>query len=89
MVKAIRGLAKRIQYLATRKLTWEDENGKQVTVKESWRAVWAMFGIHSWRWKWVRKYGALPCGCTRNPLTRRIVLYRWRCEIHGARGATS
>ena len=41
--------------------------------------VWAVAGIHSHNWWWVRKYGKMSCGCTRNPLTNRFVLYVYEC----------
>jgi len=77
-------LGARIKILITRRTRWVDEEyPDDVTIhRESWRTAWAIAGIHSYHWWWVRRYGKLPCGCTRNPLTRRLVLYRWRCEVH-------
>ena len=47
--------------------------------KLSWGQRWAIAGIHSYNWGWVRRFGAMPCGCTRNPVTRRIVCYLVDC----------
>lgn len=73
----------RVKALVTRRFEWMDETGKVEVTHEDWHTTWALIGIHSYKWRWVRKYGKLPCGCTRNPLTRRMLLYRWRCEKHG------
>ncbi len=70
--------------LATRRFEWEDtETGEISVTKESWRDAWMIAGIHSYHWAWVRKYGKMPCGCTRNPVTRRRVLIAGECEEHG------
>jgi hypothetical protein len=78
----IKSIPWRVRVLVTRTTVWGKEGEEQEVHKESWRSAWAIVGIHSWRWWWVRKYGKLPCGCTRNPLTRRMVLFRWKCPVH-------
>ncbi len=50
----------------------------------SWGERWSVFGIQSYTWKWVRHFGALKCGCTRNPVTRQMVLMRFGCAEHCA-----
>lgn len=50
----------------------------------SWKSRWAISGIHSRNWKWVIRKGAMPCGCTRNPVTRKRILTRWKCPEHCA-----
>lgn len=73
----------RVRYLITRRLEWETGDGEINRVeKVPFRVAWKMFGIRSHRWSWVRRYGRLRCGCTRNPITRRMVLYAWRCPEH-------
>lgn len=85
-IKDIKFLPRRIRYLVTRKVTWTDkETGKSETVIESWDTIWAMFGIHSYKWWWVRRWGKMKCDCLRNPLTRRIVLFRYGCEEHASK----
>lgn len=74
-----------LKILLTRKATWVDPNtGETETDRYDWGTTWALAGIHSWRWAWVRRRGALPCGCTRNPVTRRMVLYAMDCDSHGS-----
>lgn len=77
-------LIKRIKVLATGRVSWCDPHTGEVESDEklSWRDRWAVFGIHSYNWWWVKRFGALDCGCTRNPVTRRVVLIRWRCPEH-------
>lgn len=48
-----------------------------------WSLAWTIVGIHSYQWWWVKKWGNLPCGCTRNPLTRRMVIFSGDCKQHG------
>jgi hypothetical protein len=52
-----------------------------------WDIVWVIVKPTSSSWWWVRRWGPLPCGCTRNPLTHRMVLYRYPCETHFPRFA--
>lgn len=68
----------RIKVLVTRKL----ELFPGYVTKEPWRTVWGIAGVQSYNWWWVRKWGKLPCGCTRNPLTRRMLLYTMECVEH-------
>jgi hypothetical protein len=76
----------RLKILITRRTVWLDLNSGEVdhVHHESWSWAWSIAGIHSYDWRWVRRYGRLACGCTRNPLTRRMVLYAWECREHGA-----
>lgn len=75
-------LRERIRILATRRTVWGDGDDVHVD-RESWSSAWAIAGVHAWEWRWVRHYGAMACGCTRNPVTRRIVLVDMACEEHG------
>jgi hypothetical protein len=47
------------------------------------RDVWAILGPSSWNWWWVRRWGKQNCGCTKNPLTRRMILMVVDCPQHG------
>ncbi len=78
----IKAIPWRVRVLATRTTVWVWPGEEPHVVKESWSGAWAIAGIHSYKWWWVRKYGNLPCGCTRNPVTRRMVLFRWKCAMH-------
>lgn len=81
----IKNIPFRVKMLATRRFVWVDqETGEERVAKESWKTAWTLVGIHSYRWWWIGKYGKLQCGCTRNPLTRRMVSYVWRCPEHMA-----
>lgn len=76
-------LIMRMKPLITGRVSWIDETtGETVVEYEDWRTRWALFGVHSHNWWWVRKYGALECGCTINPITRRRVLTLWGCKTH-------
>ena len=73
----------RIKSIITGKVSWIDEITGEITEdREDWRTRWALFGVHSHNWWWVRKYGQLECGCTINPITRRRVLTLWGCKTH-------
>ncbi len=73
----------RIKFLITRKAVWIDtDTGETETVKEDFCTAWALAGVHSHNWRWVKRWGKLPCGCVRNPLTRRLVLFAWECKKH-------
>lgn len=79
----------RLNALLTGRVEWVDpEDGAFEVEWLGWRDRWSLFGIHSHTWDWVRKYGKMPCGCTRNPLTRRMVLINWRCTTHCSRPLT-
>jgi len=70
--------------LVTGRIQWVDPDD-DYCVTESyrcWRTAWAIAGIHSHNWWWVRKFGARDCGCTINPVTRRRILTRWGCPTH-------
>jgi hypothetical protein len=72
--------------LVTRRLVWVDmETGEERPEKVSLSFAWNLFGVHSYKWWWVRRYGTLDCGCTQNPLTKRRVLTIHKCPIHMAR----
>lgn len=79
----VRQVPARVRLLVTRRATWVDvETGDEHTVRESWRTVWALAGVHSYHWWWVRHWGPMECGCTRNPLTRRMLLISFECRKH-------
>ena len=80
----VKELWARAHVLATGIVEWADPDTGEVTERDnlSWRDRWAIFGIHSWDWRWVRRYGKQACGCTINPLTRRPVLTVLGCREH-------
>lgn len=75
----------RLRALATGTVHWCDPDTGVVDEVDhlSWRDRWAIFGVHSWAWAWVRRFGERDCGCTINPVTRRRVLTRMDCPEHG------
>lgn len=73
----------RLYILATGRVEWVGEDGGVDREKLSWRTRWSIVGVHSYNWKWVRRYGKRVCGCTFNPITRRKVLTRMDCSQHG------
>lgn len=69
--------------LLSGRIEWVDpDTGESEGIYKDWRTAWAIAGIHSANWWWVRKFGKRDCGCTINPLTRRRVLTLWGCPIH-------
>lgn len=70
-------LLERIKFLVTGMAVWGDEP----PFKEDLRTRWAIAGIHSYNWNWVRRWGKQECGCTINPLTRRKVLHNLKCVL--------
>lgn len=76
----------RMKVLATGIVVWDNGDGTEDIEWLSWRDRWSIFGVHSYDWWWVRRFGGLDCGCTRNPLTRRMVLYRAACRTHSLFG---
>jgi hypothetical protein len=75
----------RLRALRTGVVEWVDPKTGQIEVDVmSWRDRWALFGVHSYSWRWVRRFGERDCGCTFNPLTRRKVLTRMDCGVHGS-----
>ena len=86
MSSPIKKLWQRIRIIATGYVEWEADDGTVDSETLSWRSRWAIFGIHSYKWGWVRKYGELPCGCTINPITRRRVLTSIDCKVHSGWG---
>lgn len=79
----------RIKHLISRRYTWVADDGTEIHTREDRDTAWAMEGPHTYRWWWVRRWGKLPCGCTRNPITRRVLLYRMDCDPHMARFSRS
>lgn len=74
----------RLAVLVTGRVTWTDTGtGESETEYLGWRDRWALFGVHSHNWRWVRRLGQLRCGCSRNPVTRRLVLITMDCPDHG------
>ena len=74
----------RLRALCNGKVVWVGDDNTFEHETLSWRDRWALFGIHSYNWWWVRRFGDQPCGCTVNPVTRRRVL---SCCDHSALGA--
>ena len=81
MALRIDSLADRIRILVTGKLVWEDIDGGEETDYVDWPTRWAIAGIHSANWRWVRRWGKQECGCTINPITRRRVLISMSCPL--------
>lgn len=75
-------LLTRLKVLADGKVSWQTDDGGIDFETLSWKDRWAVFGVHSYNWWWVRDWGTLSCGCVRNPITRRTVLIRWKCPTH-------
>jgi hypothetical protein len=74
----------RLRALLTGRCTWIDaDTGEVEHDLLSWRSRWALFGVHSYNWGWVTRYGKRDCGCTFNPVTRRKVLTNMDCPAHG------
>lgn len=74
----------RLRALATGKITWVDTATGEVEAEVmDWRTRWTLFGVHSRNWRWVDRLGRMRCGCTRNPLTRRLVMIAMDCPTHG------
>lgn len=69
----------RIKILVTGKIVWSFGDGYE-RVEYNRALAWRLAGIHNHNWKWVRKYGKMDCGCTRNPLTRKVVLFLMNCS---------
>lgn len=80
----VRSAAFRLHRLLTGRVEWFDRDDNLVEVERmGWRDRWALFGIHSSNWRWVRRYGTRDCGCTFNPITRLRVLTLLDCREHG------
>jgi hypothetical protein len=79
MVQLLSSSLSRIRILATGRLVWEDITGELEVEYVDWRTRWAIAGIHSANWRWVRRWGEQDCGCTINPITRRRVLICMSC----------
>lgn len=73
----------RLHALMTGQVTWIDADGTPEHEVLGWRDRWSIFGVHSWNWRWVRRWGRMDCGCTHNPLTLRTVLTNLDCPTHG------
>ena len=80
-MKKLKNLLFRIKFLVDGKATWTITDGSEHKTKEKWSLRWAIAGIHSSNWKWVRKYGKMKCGCTKNPVTGKIVLHNTTCPV--------
>lgn len=77
-------LSARLRGLATGRCAWVDTRTGAVEADVlPWRDRWALFGVHSHTWRWVRRFGTKDCGCTDNPVTRRRVLISFDCPEHG------
>ncbi|MCH9733604.1 MAG: hypothetical protein K0U78_03475 [Actinomycetia bacterium] len=72
----------RLRYLLTGRTWSENFDGERRPLTDPWSVRWAVAGIHSYKWWWVKKWGSESCGCTINPLTRRRVLYALECQQH-------
>ena len=84
VIRNMRSGWQRVKILATGTLVWEDtDNGDVSREHANWHLRWVIAGIHSYKWSWVRRHGRLACGCTRNPITHRLVLIAGACEQHG------
>jgi hypothetical protein len=76
-------LKSRITLLATGKARWvNDKTGVVSITHEAWHTRWKLAGPRVYSWWWVKRWGRLDCGCTRNPLTRRMVLINSSCVLH-------
>lgn len=85
MEGVVRGVnwLRRLKFIATGRAEWVDVETGEVEIEQlHWGARWAIAGIHSHRWWWVRKWGRESCGCSINPLTRRRVMFNMDCEKH-------
>jgi hypothetical protein len=79
-------MLERVRFLATGNAERKDTATGEITkTRESWEVRWALGGVHSHKWWWVNRYGQMDCGCVRNPLTRRMVLYSGDCTARGIR----
>jgi hypothetical protein len=86
LVSWARRQPRRIKFLVTGYATTVNEDGTfHARELHSWKIRWAISGVHSRNWKWVNRWGKMPCGCTRNPVTRKLVWIRGDCPEHGVR----
>ena len=78
----------RIKLLTPGEAQWCDAETGEVVENDKlpWRTRWAIAGVHSYNWKWVRRMGKKDCGCTINPITRRRILTNMECDKHGLCG---
>lgn len=72
-------MPKRLRRLLTGRYGWLKSDGTiHHYTHETWGARWAMDGVHSWRWAWVRHSRLRrPCGCIRSPFTFRHTMFCW------------
>jgi len=83
-VRAVRVISGRLRGLLIGRVEWFDPDDNLIEVEwMGWRDRWAIFGVHSSNWRWVRRFGIRDCGCTFNPITRRRVLTLLDCREHG------
>ena len=55
----------RLRGLLTGRVEWFDPDDNLIEVEwMGWRDRWAIFGVHSSNWRWVRRFGTRDCGCT-------------------------
>lgn len=75
----------RIKLLATGKAIWCNAitGEPHHTEKLDWRCRWAIAGTHPLNWRLIYRLGGQPCGCVRNPFTRRMAAL---CLEHAAAG---
>jgi len=75
----------RARLLTTRRVTLLNlvSGQPEELTRLDWSTAWALAGPRPASWRWVQRRGKLPCGCLRNPLTRRLVLITTACPHHG------
>jgi hypothetical protein len=82
-VSAFRWPLGRGRVLVTRKASVQNVATDEVEVLHlDWATAWAIAGPQTHSWWWVRKWGVLRCGCTKNPVTRRLLTTRGDCQSH-------
>jgi hypothetical protein len=80
----VKSIPWRVKTLVTGKLVWVDAETGEEFVERSRYGAWIVAKPWVHNWWWVRRWGQMPCGCTRNPLTRRVILYEFDCSTHRA-----
>lgn len=77
-------MSDRIRRLLTGRYGWRAADGTVHYTHETPGARWALDGIHSWRWAWVRRSPLRrPCGCMRSPFTFRHTMLCWdHADLH-------
>lgn len=77
-------LAQRARTIVSGNIHWVDPETGEAGYDYERRAAWAVAGPQVSNWWWVRRWGSLPCGCVKNPITRRWVSYAVTCTEHCA-----